>query len=275
MTAGLPKARMVSLLTSIACLALLLTPLAVQGQEVQTPSSVIPLTLEIIAASPALSDEQKAALSTQFEDAAAGEYITDDQGVALLEAAGFTALVEGDDPTLVLEAIALVLSAITSGALDPEGAITTLSVWAANGGTLEALAGLLEEQASPPGILNAIGGALGRGGYLQTDSDTVFVQVELLIQAGVPPGIVLRVAKQTIRDGEEADLELLLAQLQYLGELIAAGESPGHAANAATGRGRHRHQEEEQNANASDGVPPGQQKEKENNGNGNGKSKKP
>jgi len=260
---------------AVMIVALLAVPAL--GEEIQTPSSVIPETLELINACAALDEEQKATLATQFEEAAVGEYLTDAQAAALLDASGLPALAEGDDPALLLDGLTMILDALIAGLVDPDGAILSISVWADSGGSLDALAGLLDEQASPPGILNAIGGALADGGYLQTDSDTVFAQVELLIEAGVPPGIVVRVSKDTIRDGEAPDTELLLEQLRVLGELIADGESPGHAANEVTGNGkdRHRHQEEEQesNTNASDGVPPGQQEEKENNANANANKK--
>jgi len=261
----------------VAVLIVALLAVPALGEEIQTPSSVIPETLELISACAALDEEQKATLATQFEEAAVGEYLTDAQAVVLLNASGLPALAEGDDPALLLDGLTMILDALIAGLVDPDSAILSISVWADSGGDLDALAGLLDEQASPPGILNAIGGALADGGYLQTDSDTVFAQVELLIEAGVPPGIVVRVSKDTIRDGDAPDTELLLEQLRVLGELIADGESPGHAANEVTGNGkdRNRHQEEEQesNTNASDGVPPGQQKEKESNANANANKK--
>jgi hypothetical protein len=239
---------------------------------------VIPQTVDVIHGAAALNDEQRDALTARFWDAAVEECITDAQGVSLLEASGLPSLLEGDDPALLVDALFAVLDALAAGTVDPAGANAALTVWAANDGSLEELAGLLDEQLSPPGILNAIGGALTSGGYPQTDSATVFAQVEFLIETGVPPGIVLCVAKQAIRDSAEPEMEHLLGQLQLLGDLIAEGLPPGLAANRVTAHGQsrnHLHEVEvEPDADAADGGPPGQQREKENNGNAYGRGRK-
>jgi len=247
--------------------------ITVAGQEIQTPSSVIPETIALVDGAAALADEQKTTLGEAFEAAAVDGYIADTDGVALVEASGLPLLVEGDDPAGTLDAIYLVLEAITTGQVDPEGAITALAIWAANDAGLDALSGLLDEQATPEGIINALDGAFASAGFPQTASTSVFAQIELLIEAGVPPGIALRVTRQTVRDVEEFDEQFLLDQLILLGELIADGTSAGLAANDVTehGKSHNRHQEEEQeeNENEVQGVPPGQQKEKENNANEN------
>jgi len=239
---------------------------AATAQEIQTPSIVIPETIALVDGSTVLTDEQKTSLGEAFEAGAVDGYIADTDGVALVEASGLPLLVEGDDPAGTLDAIYLVLEAIAAGQVDPEGAIAALAIWAANDAGLD-------EQATPEGIVNALGGALASAGFPQTASTSVFAQIELLIEAGVPPGIALRVTRQTVRDVEEFDEQFLLDQLILLGELIADGSSPGLAANDVTehGKSHNRHQEEEQeeNENEVQGVPPGQQKEKENNANEN------
>jgi len=240
------RARRALLFVPGVFLAVLLVAFSVTGEVVQTPSAVIPKTLVIIQASSVLDDEQKDALTTRFFEAAVGSFISDDEGVSLLEASGYPLLIEGDDPALVLAAMDMALEAITTGAIDPPGAIIAIVVWIANEGGLEDLVGLLDEQASPPGILNAIGRALSRSGYVQTGSSILGTQVELLVEAEAPPGIALRVVKQTIRDNGEPDMSELLTQLQLLGDLLAEGEPPGLAANAVTGRGSGNPHEEEE-----------------------------
>ena len=119
----------------------------------------------------------------------------------------------------------MVLEAINTSMIDPAGAITALSVALASDTPLESLAALLDEQASPPGILNAIGNAAVRYGYIQTDSSTLFASIELAVQAGVPPGLVVRTAKDALREGLSPE-----EQIALLVELLADGEtSPGNA----------------------------------------------
>jgi hypothetical protein len=128
----------------------------------------------------------------------------------------------------------MVLNAVNAEMIDPEGAVTALTVAMGEEAPLEALAALLNDKASPPGVLNAIWNAALKTGYVQSDSGTLFAQIEIAIQGGVPPGIVVRVAKHALRSG--LDLE---EQISLLAELLAEGETPpGHAANEVTGKGQ-------------------------------------
>jgi hypothetical protein len=95
-------------------------------------------------------------------------------------------------------------------------------------------------------VLNAIWNAALKTGYVQVQSDsgTLFAQIEIAIQGGVPPGIVVRVAKHALRSGLDPE-----EQISLLAEVLADGETPpGHAANEVTGKGQ---QEQEEQTGAS------------------------
>lgn len=233
MTAGLPKVLAVAIAVGIAVFG---SAIAVIGQEVQTPSYTLPGAASIVEGSTALAPEDQAPLLDLLEEAGVGGYLTDEQAIAILGSAGLPDLAEGDVEGVaqVVAALTMVLNAINAETIDPEGALAALAVAMGEESPLDALAALLDEQASPPGVLNAIWNAALKVGYVQSQSATLLAQIEIAIQQGVPPGIVVRVAKDALRAGLSAE-----EQIALVAELLADGEtSPGHAANAVTGKGK-------------------------------------
>lgn len=242
MIARLPKALLISVLMGVVVLACGVVTL---GQEVQTDSHTLPGAASIVEGCAALTEQ--AQLLELLETAGTGGYLTDEQAMSILAAAGVEALDAGDPEGAaeVQAALIMILNAINAEMIDPEGAVTALTVAMGEEALLEALAALLDDQASPPGVLNAIWNAALKTGYVQSDSGTLFAQIEIAIQGGVPPGIVVRVAKHALRSGldPEEQISLLEEQISLLAELLADGETPpGHAANEVTGKGQQKDQ---------------------------------
>jgi hypothetical protein len=221
-------------LTVIVGVLALLCSAPALGQEVQTDSYTLPGAASIVEGCTAFTDPTQ--LLDLLETAGTGGILTDEEAIAILTAAGTLGL-DGTDPELASEveaALVMVLNALNAGIVDPEGAVTALTVAMGEESPLDALAMLLDEQATPPGIRNAIWNAAMRMGDVQTDSGTLFAQIELAVQAGVPPGIVVRVAKDALRSGLDPE-----AQIALVAALMAEDEtSPGQAANGATGKGK-------------------------------------
>lgn len=104
------------------------------------------------------------------------------------------------------------------------------------------------------GVAKALTQAAADAGYDEEAQAALQEKLDQLVAAGVPPGIVLRVAIQALSSGEEPDALLVL--LEGLEEAIVAdGAAPGRAANEVTGHGaqqsqhRSRHEERERNRN--------------------------
>ncbi|MCK4570729.1 hypothetical protein KAT84_02145 [Candidatus Bipolaricaulota bacterium] len=225
------KVSTISLLVGVLVLSLGVVAL---GEEVQTDSHTLPGAAGIVEGCGAFTEQ--ALLLDLLETAGAGGFLTDEQAMQILTVAGVQSL-DGSDPegeAIVQSALIMVLNAINASMIDAEGAVSVLAVALEEGAPLEALAALLDEQATPPGTLNAIWNAAVKAGYVQTDSGTLFAQIEIAVQTGTPPGIIVRVAKDALRSGLDPD-----EQISLLVELLAVEEtSPGQAANQATGKGK-------------------------------------
>ena len=92
-------------------------------------------------------------------------------------------------------------------------------------------------QTGSHGVFTAIWNAALKAGYVQSDSTTLFKQVELAIEDGAPMGIVVRVVKQAILAGLDPE-----DQISLLIESLASGEAPpGLVANEVTGKGQAEH----------------------------------
>lgn len=231
MTAKQIRVSTISLLVGVLVLSLGVVAL---GEEVQTDSHTLPGAASIVEGCIALTDQ--ALLLDLLETAGAGGFLTDEQAMQILAVAGVPSL-DGSDPeweATVQSALIMVLNAINTSMIDPEGALLALAVALEENAPLEALTALLDEQASPPGILNAIWNAAVRLGYVQTDSGTLFARIEIAVQSGVPPGIAVRIAKDALRSGLDPE-----EQISLLVEILAVeGTSPGQAANQATDKGK-------------------------------------
>jgi len=98
---------------------------------------------------------------------------------------------------------------------------------------------------------------------------------------GLPPGIVVRVLKDALRSGLDADD--LTSMLADAGSLVNDGTPPGQAVNQVTGQGEfkntHQHQEQEENMNTEQNEEPQEEQnsnspEEKEKGNGKEKDKK-
>ena len=248
MIAGLPKFSPVVLtLLLIASISIGLV-----AQETQTESVVPEEIISLIDSNPLLDEAQREALLLSLE-AAIGfdpDLITADAVAGLLDTLGWTALEDPEDLGDALELLQTVLSGASIGEItDLEGALATL----------------LADAETPDGVLNAIGKAAADMG--DEEAASLLAKATDLMVAGLPPGIVLRVTKDGIRDGLSA--EVILAMLDELQTAMADGESAGNAANEVTGQGQNKHQDEEQNQNASEEEDPGTEEETESNRHGN------
>ncbi len=230
MTAGLPKSG-IRLPLFLACLAILvLTNGLVLGQEDPPAAPTLEEVVAIIEGNELLSEEQKAGLVDTFSTAVNEAYLTIEEASALLDIAQLDQLTDEDEASFTTNALETVLAALNAGEVDFEGASASLAE-AIESGSEDGLDDSLGELATPTGILNAIGKAAAKAGL--DDDGALLDQVEQLISDGVPPGIVLRVAKAGLRSGLESGV--IVGLLSDLGTLIAGGVSPGNAANTVTG----------------------------------------
>ena len=261
MIAGLPKARSLCL---VLVVALLSAGVMVSAQEMQTPS-LLPIdpveppivqtpsvTLDgIIAAidlNPAATVDQRNALLDALGPVVEQEVLTEDQALEILSVIGWASLEDTERIDEAIEAVTTVSLQLLSGTLLGDPVAELADLWA--------------EALTPDGIINSIDKAADRAGLDETTSDPVLDEVERLIVAGFPPGIVLRVVKDALRDGDDP-----LAALAAL-EVAAEEGSNGQAANAVTGNGQNRYEETEENANQE----PNEEPEAEDNNHGQGRN---
>ena len=253
--AGLPK-RILLVLCAFVFLASLSTLAQTDPIEpelpdpvIQTPSDVLQPIIDLVESSAVATAEQKQALIDTFSDLIDLEQLTVDQATESLLVVGWEAPELEEDLTLALGLLNDTLAGVASGDItDP----------------VAALIGAYNSELTPDGIVNAITKAGA--------SDETLAQAESLVAAGLPPGIVLRVTKDALRDGltqEEID-----AMLETLAVAYAEGEPAGQAANAATGQGSYKYEEQEQEVNTNEGENEEPEAEKNNNGKrDNGKKK--
>ncbi|MCK4392048.1 hypothetical protein KAX17_04015 [Candidatus Bipolaricaulota bacterium] len=238
MTAGLPKVGIRTLVLLLCIVMVLLLHGLTFGQDVQTGSNT---AADLIEDNTILSPIQKDTLTGLLNDALTGGFLTDDEALTLVNA-GLGALTS-DNVDAVVQALEIVLNAVNEGQVDPEGAITALTLAMESEDPVGTLEDLLNEQASPPGILNAISRAAFAVGYTQTDSLVLLEKVNAVISEELPPGIVLRVVKDALRSGLDPVKQLTALR----GLIVEEEESPGQAATKVTGKGQYKSQDEEQN----------------------------
>lgn len=122
--------------------------------------------------------------------AVTGGYLTTAQALAWLDTVQLEALTP-EAAVIAVEALTMTVAAVTTGRVDPEGALTALAV--------------------------------------ATTAQDLALLKTMLAELAAPPGIVLRVAKDALRS--QTDLTTLQEGLATLGTLIADGTAPGRAAN--------------------------------------------
>ena len=250
--AGLPKRKPILLAIPLALLMLGAFATGVSAQTIQTPSGVIDpiiqtpsLTLQpmidVVEANPIATDEQKQALVDAFTTAIGNDEITVDQAVGMLLELDWAALSTDDE---ILQAIGLVtdvLAGVASGEIDDP---------------IAALIAAYNAALTPDGIVNAIDKAGA--------TDETITQVEALVASGLPPGIVLRVTKDALRQGRSQ--EEIDDMLDTLAAAYEDGASAGLAANQATDNGSYKYEEQEQEENTVAGEPDAPEEEENQNG---------
>ncbi|MBC7092530.1 hypothetical protein H5T53_00725 [Candidatus Bipolaricaulota bacterium] len=209
-----------------------------------------------------LSAEEKSQVVGSLSAAVTGGYLTTAQALAWLDTVQLEALTP-EAAEFAVEALTMAVAALTTGRVDPEGALTALAV-ATTAQDLALLKTMLAELAAPPGISQALANVAT--GYDKATIATLLDETQELILDGVPPGIVLRVAKDALRS--QTDLTTLQEGLATLGTLIADGTAPGRAANQIVEnghRGQNREHERNQNAHQGPGFAPEEEEERNQN----------
>ncbi len=235
MIAGLPKA----VLALLAPLVLVLSPsLFASADELQTGSVVLPPTvvqtsssvlqpvIDLIDGNPLASPVDAQALKVSIEQAVDLDLLTPEGAGAMLDQVLWTTLPDAEAVTNAASILLTILDDLLAGAItDP----------------LTALARLLNELATPAGTLVAIGNAGA--------PDEILDEVSSLVAGSVPPGILVRITKEGLRNG--IPLEVIMSQLDTIAEMLVAGEDIpwGQLANDVTGVGEYTYQDEEQNQN--------------------------
>ena len=256
--AGLPKSigYVVLVVSTVAGLSLLGF-----AQDVQTPSVVIdpvdgsqtassPLqpVYDLIALNPEVTGEQSASLVAAFKAAYDAGVLSPDQALEMLALVGWETLTADGDLGFMLDALQTALSGLTSGEI--------------TGDPLAALADIVTAPV-PPGVLNA----LGKAGI----PDGNVFEVAALVAGGMPPGILVRVVKDALRNNPDIDVGEISALLASLEAASEEEQGWGQAANQATGQGEFKHNEQEENQNNGKNEQP--ETEKNNNGKAKGKDK--
>ena len=226
------------------------------SEEVQTASATLSTVIQTIQENQFVSEEQETVLSTFFITAIEQGALSPDQALELLATVGWDELTADDKVGLVVRALELALIAVTAEDAAYDEVLATLAE-VVESGKLGSLASEEHEVAALPGLFSSL---LKTAGGMSSD---FWDQVEELIAAGVPSGIVARTVRQMLRSG--ATEEEVLAALEALGEGALQGGHHGQAAeeNSSTGN---KHQDREENHNQ--GASTGPQVERENNRHG-------
>ncbi len=245
--AGLPKSILVLLSALVIGIALALTGFADGIQtdsivlppgDVQTSSNVLQPVFDLIDANANADPIDKANLKADFETAVVTlGLLAPEQAMAMLSLVQWETLLEPNALANVAAAIQTILADLISGV--------------PIGDPVEALQRLLNLLATPAGTLNAIRNAGA--------SDEILAEVASLVADGVPPGILVRITKQGLRDG--LSTEESSSQLDALAAAVAEGEdvSWGQIANEVTEKGNSKHQEQEQSESVEGSAAAGQE----------------
>lgn len=214
--AGLPKVAL-----HLGAMVLIGAILVVGGlsRAQETPGA---LTLEDliarIEAARTLSAEEKSQVVGSLSTAVTGGCLTTAQALAWLDAVQLEALTP--KAVIAVEALTMTVAAVTTGRVDPEGALTALAV-ATTAQDLALLKTMLAELAAPPGINQALANVATATDHDEATITTLLDETQELILDGVPPGIVPRLAKDALRS--QTNLTTLQVGLATLGTLIADG----------------------------------------------------
>ena len=245
MMAGLPKA-VTSFLTSV--LLLIALSLFVNADElqtgsvvlppggIQTTSSVLQPVFDLIEGNSLASSVDTQALETVIAQAVDLGVLTPEQAIAMLEQVSWTSLTDALALTDAASILLTVLNDLVAGTItDPLASLTRL----------------LNELATPAGTLIAIGKAGA--------PDELLDEVSSLVAGGVPPGILVRITKEGLRN--DVPLSVILSQMDAIAEMLAAGEDIpwGQIANDVTGTGEYTYQDAEQNENVDGNEAPEQE----------------
>jgi hypothetical protein len=239
--AGLPKWTLLLFILSGLTVGLALTGWA---DDVQTSSNALQPVFDAIDSNVNADPGDQSALKTAIEDAADLGLLTPEQALAMLDLAQWSTLEDSEALANTAAILQTILADLVAGDItDPVTELTNL----------------LNQLATPPGTLNAI----GRAGA----SDEILDQVSSLVAGGVPPGIAVRVTKQGLRDG--LTMDQISDRLDVLAAALAAGEDIawGQVANAAANTEENTYQNTEMNTNTQGNDEP----EQEANAAGNGK----
>jgi hypothetical protein len=232
--AGLPKSvgiiallAVTSLAVSLVSVAQDLDPLPIEIElpsDVETASSPLQPVIDLIEASAEATEDERAALIEAFEAAVDAEVLTPEEALEMLALVTWESRT-GDDLALVIDALETTLAGLVDGEIA--------------GDPLSALAETLGDALSPPGMLTALGKAGTAAENLMEAAD--------LVADGVPPGILVRIIKDALRDGRSADeISQLLSDLKTA---IEENQGWGQAANDVTDQGEFKHRDEEKNEN--------------------------
>lgn len=244
--AGLPRSGM-RLWLAAFLLIVVSTVVHAQAVDEQTPSDTLQPLFDAIALNAYATSEQTASLVASFSNVIVAQKLTVEQAVAMLALVSWGTLPDAETTTRACGAVLSVLQGIAAGSITDD--------------PLVALAELLAGLVTPAGVRNAIANAGG--------SEALLEQVDDLVAAGVPPGILVRLTKQSFHDGvDEATIVLLLDELGA----TATGDAWGQVVNAVLGVGANKHQDREENQNQNKNTD-GEEEEEEQNQHGNGGKK--
>jgi len=248
--AGLPKsgawAVLAALLAVVFCVVASAQTVPPPLLDEQTSSDTLQPLVDAIGLNAFATTEQTQSLVAAFSGAVAAQHVTIDQALAMLALVSWSTLADAESTTQALDAILTVLQGLAAGTI--------------TGDPLVALADLLAGLVTPAGVRNAIARAGG--------SEALLEQVDDLVAAGVPPGILVRLTKQSSHDGiDEARVSLLLDELAA----TATGDRWGQVVNAVLDVGTNQYRDREANANANKNTDGNEEEEEENqHGNGSG-----
>lgn len=221
--AGLPKAFLV-LLASLGLIVSI--TVAVTAQETQTTSDVLQTVFDLIDANLYADPVDQSSLKSDFENAVVIGVLSPEEALAMLDLVQWQTLVEIEDLANVSAAIQTVLDDLVLGVLTDDPLVD--------------LTRLLNELATPEGTLTAI----GKAGAPQEILD----QVSSLAASGIPPGVLVQITKEALRDG--LSTEEIMAQLDALAAAVAEESedvSWGQLVHDVTGEGEYRDQERNEN----------------------------
>jgi len=236
--AGLPKAVFVLLALGIA-MTLALAGVAEDIQtgsvvlppiDVQTPSNVLQPVFDLLDSNLSADPGDVEALREDFEAAVDAGVLTPEEALAMLELVEWGTLDDTEALADMSVALQTVLADLTSGELtdDPLGELTQL----------------LNVLATPTGTLTAIGKAGA--------SEEILDQVSSIVASGVPPGTLIRITKEALRDG--LSVEEITAQLDAVTAAVEEeGEGAwGRIANDVTDDGEYQDQEQNENVDGNE-----------------------